>query len=68
VGLCTRVGPPIFLFNTSIKIGEIILPMTCDNRTTSSTPLNIFTFPVTGRARLFSSPDKQDLETIYEVN
>jgi hypothetical protein len=41
--------------------------MTCDKRVFSA-PLNTFTFPVHGRARLFSSPEKQDLETIYEVN
>jgi hypothetical protein len=41
--------------------------MTCDKRV-FSTPLNTFTFPPNGRARLFSSPEKQDLETIYEVN
>lgn len=43
--------------------------MTCDNRSSFSPLLNTFHFPVNnGRARLFSSPDKQDLETIYEVN
>jgi len=41
--------------------------MTCDKRCNFSTPLNTFHFPANGRARLFSSPDKQDLETIYEV-
>jgi hypothetical protein len=43
--------------------------MTCDKRCTfSASPLNTFHFPANGRTRLFSSPDKQDLETIYEVN
>ena len=42
--------------------------MTCDKRSAFSTSTNTFQFPVnTGRTRLFSSPDKQDLETIYEV-
>lgn len=44
--------------------------MTCDKRFNFSAPLNTFTFPTptNGRARLFSAPEKQDLETIYEVN
>ena len=42
--------------------------MSCDRRSTVSIPVNTVNFPVTGRARLFSSSDKQDLETIYEVN
>lgn len=41
--------------------------MTCDNRSNIIPSSNTFNFPVnTGRARLFSTPDKQDLETIYE--
>lgn len=42
--------------------------MTCDRRSTFSLPLNTFNFQTTGgRPRLFSTPEKQDLETIYEV-
>ncbi|CAF1504711.1 unnamed protein product [Adineta steineri] len=41
--------------------------MTCDRRYTFSASANTYTVPDNhGRARLFSSPDKQDLETIYE--
>jgi hypothetical protein len=41
--------------------------MTCDKRYVFSAPSSVFHFPPAGRPRLFSAPEKQDLETIYEV-
>ena len=41
--------------------------MTCDRRTILSIPISTVNIPVHGRVRLFSTPEKKDLETIYEV-
>ena len=41
--------------------------MTCDRRSTLAGAIHSLTFPAHGRTRLFSTPEKQDLETIYEV-
>ncbi|CAF5198748.1 unnamed protein product, partial [Rotaria magnacalcarata] len=40
--------------------------MTCDKRSTLTPALNTPNFLVNGRPRLFSTPEKQDLKTIYE--
>jgi hypothetical protein len=42
--------------------------MTYDRRNTLFAPVNTFDFTTDDRARRYSSPDKPDLETIYEVN
>jgi len=41
--------------------------MTCDRRHTLFAPVNTFNFTANDRSRRYSTPDKQDLETIYEV-
>lgn len=42
--------------------------MTYDRRNTLFAPINTFDFTVNNdRARRYSTPDKHDLETIYEV-
>ena len=42
--------------------------MTCDRRHTLFAPVNTFNFTTNDRLRRYSTPDRQDLETIYEVN
>ena len=42
--------------------------MTCDRRHTLFAPVNTFNFTTNDRSRRYSTPDKQDLETIYEVD
>ena len=42
--------------------------MTCDRRNTLFAPVNSFDFTANDRTRRYSTPEKQDLETIYEVN
>jgi hypothetical protein len=42
--------------------------MNGDRRNTLFAPVNTFNFITTDRTRRYSTPDKQDLETIYEVN
>ena len=41
--------------------------MTYDRRNTLFAPVNTFNFTTNDRIRRYSTPDKQDLETIYEV-
>jgi len=41
--------------------------MTCDRRNTLFAPVNTFNFITNDRVRRYSTPDKHDLETIYEV-
>lgn len=41
--------------------------MTCDRRNTLFAPINTFDFTINDRVRRYSTSDKQDLETIYEV-
>ncbi|CAF1349833.1 unnamed protein product [Adineta steineri] len=43
------------------------LIMTCDRRNTLFAPVNTFNFTSNDRVRRYSTPDKQDLETIYEI-
>lgn len=44
------------------------LIMTCERRHTLFAPVNTFNFTTNDRLRRYSTPDRQDLETIYEVN
>jgi len=41
--------------------------MTYDRRHTLFAPVNTFNFTTNDRIRRYSTPDKHDLETIYEV-
>jgi hypothetical protein len=41
--------------------------MNCDRRHTLFAPVNTFNFTANDRVRRYSTPDRQDLETIYEV-
>jgi hypothetical protein len=42
--------------------------MNCDRRHTLFAPINTFNFTTNDRVRRYSTPERQDLETIYEVN
>ncbi len=56
-----------FLSNIYHNILSIGLIMTYDRRNTLFAPVNTLNFTTNDRIRRYSTPDKQDLETIYEV-
>jgi hypothetical protein len=57
---------PSYLKTSGYLLIDLI--MNCDRRHTLFAPINTFNFTTNDRVRRYSTPERQDLETIYEVN